>query len=76
MEYSVPNAIILKNFGGREMTEYMIKNLLETGYNFYTPAEKEIAKDIKKELVMLLLIMKINLKILNLLIMNYLMVIL
>ena len=47
--HSAPNAIILNNCGGREMIEYMIKNFLETGYSFYTSAEKEIAKNIKEK---------------------------
>ena len=46
---SLPYAIILKNFGGRELTEYMIKNLQGDGQSFITSAEKEIAKNIKEK---------------------------
>ena len=44
---SVPNANILQNLGGREMTEYMIKYL---SYSFNI-SEKEIVKNIKKNML-------------------------
>ena len=71
--YLLPG-IIHQNLGGNDLTDYIIKELLNDGYNFYTKSSKLIANKIKKKYVMLPLIMKKNLIKLNLLIMNYLMV--
>ena len=46
--YSLNHALIKLDFGGRDLTEFMMKLLNETGQNFLTTAEKEIVKAIKE----------------------------
>ena len=47
--YPSPTHIIIQKLGGRELTEYMVKNLQGQGHSFYTSAKKEIAKNIKEK---------------------------
>ena len=49
--YCLPHAIIRHDVAGRDLTEYMIKLLYETGFRCYSTAEKEIAKKIKEECI-------------------------
>ena len=47
--YPSPTHIIIQKLGGKDLTEYMIKNLQGQGHSFYTSAKKEIAKKIKEK---------------------------
>ena len=47
--YCLPHAILRLDIAGRDLTEYMVNLLSETGNRFYTTAEKEIVKDIKEK---------------------------
>jgi actin len=47
--YSLPHAIMRVDMAGRDLTEYMMKLLMEGGNTFVTSAEKEIVRSIKEQ---------------------------
>jgi actin-related protein len=46
--YAIPHAVQRILLSGRDMTEHLRKLLLAKGYNFTTPAELEVVRDIKE----------------------------
>jgi actin beta/gamma 1 len=48
--FSLPRAIKHVILAGHDLMEYLVKNLLERGRLFTTPAEHEIVRDIKEKL--------------------------
>lgn len=47
--YSLPHATERIDIAGRDLTEYLMRILMERGYAFKTSAEREICKDIKEK---------------------------
>ena len=47
--YLLPHAVLRLDIGGVEITEYLIKLLVERGYSFTTSSEKEMVRDIKEQ---------------------------
>jgi actin-related protein len=48
--YSLSHSIIKLDFGGRDLTEWMLKLLIDEGYEFSLRSKKEIVRDIKEKL--------------------------
>lgn len=48
--YSLPHSIFRSDFGGRDITEYLIKLLAKKKHKFYTTADRQIVKNMKEKI--------------------------
>jgi len=60
--YCIPHAVKRINLAGRDLTQYMQKILMESGYNFKTSAELEIVRKMKEKLAYVAIDYKAELK--------------